>query len=232
MMRAGLILAGLLHIGGVASLPAQQRPAPFLRWEPAALSPARSTSGQTAERRSEGLGDYRYEGLAFGGLVFGALGVYLGSRISGACPLEPGVPCPSTNTENAIALGLAGAALGGGLGYLVGRFSPKKPPRIELDIPSADLVGVPDSLRKQTGYQHWRGAGLGLVIGGAVGALTGAIAGGMASCSDCSRQPTAGNGAVTLGLLGAGAGGVLGFLAGLASPKYTWVQRGAQQPPQ
>lgn len=224
-MRTGLIVAGLLHLAGVASLPGQQRAAPFLHWEPAARSPALTTSPQTAKDESESPGDYRYEGLAFGGLVFGALGVYLGSQVSGACPLEPGVPCPSTQTGNAIALGLAGAVVGGGLGYLVGRFSAKTPPHVEPGLPS-DLVVVPDSVRKLTGYQHWRGAGLGLAIGGAVGALTGAIGGAVASCDDCSQQPTAGNGALAFGLIGAGAGGVLGFLAGLASPKYAWIPSG------
>ena len=227
-MRTGLIVAGLLHLGGVASLPAQQRAAPFLGWEPAALSPGQTTSGQTAEDESESLGDYRYEGLAFGGVIFGALGVYLGSRISGACPLEPGVPCPSAQTEDAIALGLAGAAIGGGLGYLVGRLSPKRPPRIKPELPSPDLMSVPDSVRKQTGYHHWKGAGLGLAVGGAVGAVAGAFLGSIGGCSDCSRQPSAGHGALTLGLLGGGAGSVLGFLAGLTSPKYVWIPRDTQ----
>ena len=99
------------------------------------------------------------------------------------------------------------------------RFSPKRPPPIQTALPSADLVAVPDKVRTRTGYQHWRGAGIGLAIGGAVGALTGAIAGGITECDDCSRQPTAGRGALTLGLLGAGAGGVLGFLGGLTSPR-------------
>jgi hypothetical protein len=227
-MRTGLILAGLLQIAGGVPLPAQQQAAPFLRWEPAATSPEPTPSWPTPTNRAGAYGDYRYEGLAFGGVVFGALGVWLGSRISAGCPLEPGVPCPSNKTENAIALGLAGAALGGGLGYLVGRFSPKRPPPIEADLPSLDLVGVPDSVRTRTGYQHWRGGAIGLAIGGALGALTGAIGGGVAQCDDCSRQPTAGNGALTLGFIGAGAGGVLGFLAGLSSPKYAWIPRGTQ----
>lgn len=227
-MRTGLIVTGLLHLGGGVSLPAQQHAAPFIRWEPAATSPEPTTSWRTTPRHSAALGDYRYEGLAFGGVIFGALGVWVGSRISPGCLLEPGVPCPSNKTENAVALGLVGAALGGGLGYLVGRFSPKKPPRVAIELPSGDLVTVPDSVRKRAGYQHWRGAAVGLAIGGAVGALTGAIAGGVSGCDDCSRQPTAGNGALALGLIGAGAGGVLGFLAGLTSPKYVWIPRGAQ----
>jgi len=226
-MRTGLLVTGLVLLGGGGSLPAQQLAAPFIRWEPAVTSPEPTTSRPTAQGTSEGLGDYRYEGLAFGGVVFGALGVWVGSRVSGGCALEPGVPCPSNETENAVALGVVGAALGGGLGYLVGRLSPKRPPRIETELPSLDLVTVPDSVRKRTGYQHWRGAALGLAIGGAAGALTGAILGGAGGCSDCSHPLTPGNGALTLGLLGGGAGSALGFLAGLTSPKYAWIPRGA-----
>jgi hypothetical protein len=134
-MRTGFILVGLLHLGGAVSLPAQQHAAPFIRWEPSAISAASTKSWRTPEGKSAGLGDYRYEGLAFGGVVLGALGVWMGSQISAGCPLEPGVPCHTNKAEQAVALGLAGAAIGGGLGYLVGRFSPKKPPRIETQLP-------------------------------------------------------------------------------------------------
>jgi hypothetical protein len=227
-VRTGLLLAGLLLAGGGVSLPAQQHTAPFIRWEPSATAPEPTKSWGTSEGKSAALGDYRYEGLAFGGVVFGALGVWMGSQISGACALEPGVPCPSNKTEQAVALGLVGAAVGGGLGYLVGRLSPKRPPPIETELPALDLVSVPDSVRKRTGYQHWRGAAIGLAIGGAVGALTGAVGGAVGRCDDCGQQPSAGSGALTVGLLGAGAGGVLGFLAGLSSPKYVWIPRVAQ----
>jgi hypothetical protein len=88
------------------------------------------------------------------------------------------------------------------------------------DLPA---VKIPDTVRVHEGYQHWRGAGLGAAIGGALGALTGAIAGAITSCYDCSQQPSAGSGALLVGLVGAGAGGVLGFLAGLASPRYVWI---------
>lgn len=173
-------------------------------------------------------GDYRYEGLVFGGVVFGGLGAWLGSRNYGACPLEPGVPCSGNGDKlgNGIAGGLLGAAVGGGLGYLVGRFSPKRPrpPLILPTQPSAELAGMPDSVRRVTGYQHWRGAGLGAVIGGAVGALAGVILVPMTdNCSDCGERWSVGHGALVLGLLGAGTGSAAGFLAGLASPKYEWV---------
>ena len=222
-MRTGLVVTALLHLG-MASLPAQQREAPFLRWEPGALSHEPTTSAQTAGGITENLGDYRYEGLALGGLVLGAAGVWVGSRISVGCPLEAGVPCPSNKAENAVALGLAGAVLGGGLGYLVGRFSPKKPSPVETGLPSDDLAGIPDSVRLHTGYQHWRGGAIGSAVGGVLGALTGIAV--VDRCSDCNRA-SPGRRALTVGLVGAGAGGVLGFLVGLASPKYAVIPRGA-----
>jgi hypothetical protein len=77
-------------------------------------------------------------------------------------------------------------------------------------------ASVPDSLRQLVGYQHWRGGALGLTIGAALGVATGAIFMN-GRCDDCSDQPS---GALTGGLIGAGAGGLLGFFAGLASPKY------------
>jgi hypothetical protein len=94
---------------------------------------------------------------------------------------------------------------------------------IETQTNTPTWAGVPDSVRVQSGYQHWRGALLGAGIGAALGALTGATAGAISSCYDCSRQPSAGSGALIVGLIGAGAGSVVGFLAGLSSPKYVWV---------
>jgi hypothetical protein len=97
-------------------------------------------------------------------------------------------------------------------------------------LPDSITVSVPDSVRVRSGYQHWRQAALGGAIGGALGALTGAVGAGISSCDDCRRQPSAGSGALYGGLIGAGVGGVIGFLMGLSSPKYTWVP-GADAPP-
>ncbi|HYF38313.1 MAG TPA: hypothetical protein VD930_01410 [Gemmatimonadales bacterium] len=89
------------------------------------------------------------------------------------------------------------------------------------NIPSAAVV--PDSVRVHSGYQHWRGAWMGAAIGGALGALWGTIGGAVARCDDCSRHPSARDGALAIGMLGAGAGALVGFVAGLASPRYVWV---------
>ena len=104
------------------------------------------------------------------------------------------------------------------------------PPRAVTPLPDSIAVSVPDSVRVRSGYQHWRKAALGGAIGGALGALTGAVGAGISSCDDCRRQPSAGSGALYGGLIGAGAGGVIGFLMGLSSPKYTWVPS-AEAPP-
>jgi hypothetical protein len=78
-------------------------------------------------------------------------------------------------------------------------------------------VTLPDSVRRKVGYRHWRGA----AIGGGIGAVLGTVlAFGVAGeCADCTvttwdRAEAA--------LLVTGASSVVGFLVGLASPKYVW----------
>jgi hypothetical protein len=226
MLRAPA-LACLLELVLATSLVAQWAEPRLAQWVAPAFELAQpSLPGAASDSVSPSRGDYRYEGLAFGGVVFGALGAWLGSRNFASCPLEPGVPCSGNRDRlgNGIALGLVGAAVGGGLGYLVGRFSPKRPRPSPMlpGQPSAELVSVPDSARQRVGYQHWRGAGIGTVVGGIVGALAGAVLV-TDRCSDCGEQWSPGRGALVLGLLGAGTGGVVGFMAGLSSPKYEWV---------
>ena len=85
------------------------------------------------------------------------------------------------------------------------------------------LPTVPDSIRQRVGYQHWKGA----AIGGGLGAL-GGLALALAAhgqCADCSSG-TPPVGKVTL--IGAGLGGVFGFLVGAASPRYRWVRADAE----
>jgi hypothetical protein len=221
-MRRVVLVFTLLSIIASSALHAQRAQHRFARWETPNLVPDPDTLPTPRA-------DYRYEGLVFAGLVFGAFGAWLGSRpFSGDCLAEPGIPCDrnENRVEGGIALGLLGAAVGGGLGYLVGRFSPKKPRPEQVSVRADTLAGVPDSVRIRTGYQHWRGAGLGLVIGTGVGMLSGAVLSTIGdSCDDCTGGTSAGEATVMLGLLGAGTGGVVGFLAGLSSPKYAWVQR-------
>jgi hypothetical protein len=224
-----LSLAALIFCLPATSLEAQRYSSTFTPWEPQVHSLPGAPVAQQQDSVSQSLGDYRYEGLAFGGLVFGALGAWLGSRNYGSCSLEPGGGCSGNRDRlgNGIAVGLVGAAVGGGLGYLVGRFSPKRPRPDSTLMPSLlELAGVPDSVRRRVGYQHWRGAGIGGAVGAAVGAVAGLVLTGITdSCDDCGEQWSPGKGALVMGLLGAGTGGVAGFLAGLSSPKYEWVPR-------
>jgi hypothetical protein len=83
---------------------------------------------------------------------------------------------------------------------------------------ATSLATVPDSIRRKTGYQHWKGA----AIGGSLGALGGLGLALLAhgQCTDCSSD-TPPIGEVTL--IGAALGGAFGFLAGLASPRYRWL---------
>lgn len=125
-MRRVLCITCLLSAGAVVSSAAQQIEPAFAQWEPSSsLTAAQPTAAHDTvpvARR-----DYRYEGLAFGGILFGSVGAYLGSQLGVACPTVPGVRCEPDRLGNAVALGLISAALGGAVGYLVGRFSPKAP---------------------------------------------------------------------------------------------------------
>jgi hypothetical protein len=128
-MRA-LLVSGLLAVAIATVGGAQQEPATFARWEPrAAGEPEWSSASDIGQAAAAPGGrDYRYVGLVVGGLAIGAFGAWVGSQITAACPTEPGIECGSDELGNAVALGLVGAAIGGGLGYLVGRLSPKAEP--------------------------------------------------------------------------------------------------------
>jgi hypothetical protein len=206
-MRVLRIWIGLLCSVPLPLLAGQQTPDRFPRWEaevPSAEMPR---------------GDYRYEGLVFGGAVFGAASAWVGANLGEACPLsvEPGVKCESDHLGNAVVLGLAGAAFGAGMGYLVGRLSPKRPARsLVPGTPSPSLVTVPDSVRRRVGYQHWRGAAIGSAVGAIVGTALGVGVGGCADCTVTSWDRVQAALAVT------GIGGAAGLLAGLGTPRYVW----------
>ena len=104
---------------------------------------------------------------------------------------------------------------------LAGVLAPTSGAAQERLVPTPAAIAVPDSVRVISGYQHWRFMGQGAAVGAAVGALAGVILS-RAPCSDCDRHST-GEGLVLGGLTGAGLGGVVGFLAGLASPTYRWI---------
>jgi hypothetical protein len=128
-MRA-LLVSGLLAAAFATTGGAQQQPARFASWEPRAAGELEWSSTPDIGRAAVAAGgrDYRYEGLVVGGLALGAFGAWVGSHLTAGCPTEPGVGCVSDKVGNAVTLGLIGAAIGGGLGYLVGRLSSKAEP--------------------------------------------------------------------------------------------------------
>jgi hypothetical protein len=225
-MRLVLCVVSLLNLWVVIPLAAQQLEPGFLRWEPPTAWLASDTTGSAGSAVESGVRrDYRYEGLAFGGIAFGVLGAWVGSRLSVACPTVPGAECNTDRLGNAVALGLVGAAAGGGLGYLVGRLSPKIDAVEPTLIDTRPSSVMPDSVRRVVGYRHWKGAAIGSAAGAVVGTLLGLMATG--NCSDC--DVTEGD-YLKAGLVSAGIGGVFGFLVGLASPKYEWAPvDGAQE---
>jgi hypothetical protein len=230
MLRHFVVAGLLIEVSAAAPLSGQLAIVPFEQWEASAvlLAPAPHRTGVEPDTVLAPRRDYRYEGLLIGGLVLGVAGAWVGSQISGGCTLSPGGSCYNDRVGTAVGLGLVSAAVGGGLGYLIGRLSPKLPARDSL-LPSRRLLGsttMPDSVRQRVSYQHWRGGALGVAVGGAVGVLTGAVLLN-GRCDDCSHQPS---GALTGGLVGAGAGGLLGFFAGLASPKYQRIPTSNSEP--
>lgn len=71
----------------------------------------------------ERVGDYRFEGTAIGALFFGTLGTWIGTE---ACRNQP-TPIGSGGSSscNGVTVGLVGAVLGGDIGYVLGRITPK-----------------------------------------------------------------------------------------------------------
>jgi hypothetical protein len=155
-MHRVLLLTGLLLVQAL-TLGAQQNPRTFEAWNardaagPATelSAPLRLKSVQVPRR------DYRYEGLLVGGVAFGAVGAWLGSRITEACPTEPGVDCSPDRLGNAVALGLVGAAVGGGLGYLVGRLSSKPSPGVAASRIQGNLARRPSTARHHLCPAGW-----------------------------------------------------------------------------
>ncbi len=207
----------LFHVFVSVSLAAQQLKPRFVRWE-LPVTQLSSTEPLDTDRRGTVLvprRDYRHEGLAFGGIVFGAAGAWIGWNVAVGCPLVPGADCQPDRLGNAVAVGLAGAAVGGGLGYLVGRLSSKPYPNQPAAAEPLRPSFIPDSTRRRVGYHHWEGAAIGAGAGALLGTLL--VLGACISCADCNLT---GGDFLRGGLGGAGLGGAFGFLVGLASPKY------------
>jgi len=71
----------------------------------------------------ERAGDYRVEGTAVGALFLGALGTWVGTE---ACRNQPTPLVPGGSSScSGVTVGVVGAVLGGGVGYVIGRLTPK-----------------------------------------------------------------------------------------------------------
>ncbi len=74
------------------------------------------------------VGDYRFEGTVVGALVLGALGGWIGSESCNNQPTPVASGAGSGCAGAALTVGFVGAVIGGGIGYLLGRGTPKYHP--------------------------------------------------------------------------------------------------------
>ncbi len=74
------------------------------------------------------VGDYRFEGTVVGALVFGALGGWIGSESCNNQPTPVASGAGSGCAGATLTVGFVGAVIGGGIGYLLGRGTPKYHP--------------------------------------------------------------------------------------------------------
>ena len=71
------------------------------------------------------VGDYRIEGTVVGSLLLGAFGAWIGSASCQSQPTPVGGSAGPDCTGATLTVGFVGTVLGGGLGYLLGRGTPK-----------------------------------------------------------------------------------------------------------
>jgi len=93
-------------------------------WTPTFRVSTNAPASATASSRR----DYRLEGLVVGGLVLGAVGAWIGAEVCHSGPQPVSAGSGESCTGDALVIGLAGAAVGGGIGYLLGRLTPKRSP--------------------------------------------------------------------------------------------------------
>jgi len=74
------------------------------------------------------VGDYRFEGTVVGAVVLGALGGWIGSESCNNQPTPVASGAGSGCTGATLTVGFVGAVIGGGIGYLLGRGTPKYHP--------------------------------------------------------------------------------------------------------
>jgi len=120
------VLALVLLLGATGPVEAQRAATTrFTTWEPATGSGAAFTGPSRADTARVRSGDHRVEGTAIGGVLLGAVGALVGHEIcqNGAEPAGGGGG--SSCTGATIGSGLIGALIGGGIGYFLGKSTPK-----------------------------------------------------------------------------------------------------------
>jgi hypothetical protein len=142
------------------------------------------------------VGDHRVAGALIGGVLGGAVAYVFASNAGGDC--TTGVPSECSGEDGSAVFGaLAGAAVGAGFGYLMGRSTPKARPPANVQ-PVAPI--------QDTGIKWWQGGLMGLGVGAAAGAGLGKY---YDSNHECHCEDP-GMGVYT----GAFVGGLLGMLIG------------------
>lgn len=121
MTRSVLVAAVLLPVGLAAQ---RVERAPLQSWSPEIRISSDVTAALTASLRR----DYRLEGLAVGGLLLGAVGMWIGSEACHNQPEPVGSGSGRSCTGDAAIVGLTGAVVGSVVGYLLGRGWPKRSP--------------------------------------------------------------------------------------------------------
>ena len=112
-----LALALAVSLAAPRAAPAQRLASPMKSWSPSIDAIAHGTTPVTVQATSR---DYRIEGTIVGGLLFGALGYWVGHE---ACKnqRQPTGPNGSDCSTNGLVVGAVVGVVGAGLGYLVGR---------------------------------------------------------------------------------------------------------------
>ena len=136
-MRSFMLSAVLLTVWAHPG-PAQQLEPEFPEWQArlAALSDHGTLRRFPPDTLTGAKRDHRYEGLVIGGLALGTLGAWMNSGVASSadCLLEPGARCGGSDALGPTILGgLVGAAIGGSIGYVIGRWSGGKPRPAKAD---------------------------------------------------------------------------------------------------
>jgi len=121
MLRSALVILVVFAAVAAGPLDAQRMAKPLPHWEPLLQSSAPAPKTPTPTPAP----DYRWEGLAVGGLFVGMLGAALGNGLCAQDESGTQGSCFLPTVEGFV----LGAVVGGVTGGLLGSAIPKSPPR-------------------------------------------------------------------------------------------------------